>query len=187
MNGPIPGQSLTKTPRNALYERAPEIVEPNDAIIWHMQKLSDPKRLDNLLFTLEYGLPVKHATQAALTFAVAKGIHNIDISLIIAPAIHKFIATTAKEANIEYLDDFKNAEMEAEDEKIKVTALLDKAMAETPVEERDEGYEMLSDFAESVPEMDVTQDTEGEIDPEVEEVASEIEAKPQPRGLMARG
>ena len=56
MNGPIPGQSLTKTPRNALYERAPEIVEPNDAIIWHMQKLSDPKRLDNLLFTLEYGL-----------------------------------------------------------------------------------------------------------------------------------
>ena len=82
---------------------------------------------------------------------------------------------------------FKNAEMEAEEEKIKVTALLDKAMAETPLEERDEGYDMLSEFAESVPEMDVTQDTEGEIDPEVEEVASEIEAKPQPRGLMARG
>lgn len=187
MDGPIPGQSLTKTPRNALYERAPEIVDPNDAIIWHMTKLSDPSRLDNLLFTLEYGLPVKHATQAALTTAVAKGIHNIDISLIIAPVIHKFIASTAEEAGIEYLDDFKNTKMKEEDERNKVQALLDKALAETPVEERDEGYEMLGEFAEATPEMDVTQETEGEVAPEVEGVAAEVEAKPEPRGLMARG
>lgn len=187
MDGPIPGQSLTKTPRNALYERAPEIVDPNDAIIWHMTKLSDPSRLDNLLFTLEYGLPVKHATQAALTTAVAKGIHNIDISLIIAPVIHKFIASTAEEAGIEYLDDFKNTQMKEEDERNKVQALLDKAIAETPVEERDEGYEMLGEFAETTPEMDVTQETEGEVSPEVADVAAEVEAKPEPRGLMARG
>ena len=187
MDGPIPGQSLTKTPRNALYERAPEIVDPNDAIIWHMTKLSDPSRLDNLLFTLEYGLPVKHATQAALTTAVARGIHNIDISLIIAPVIHKFIASTAEEAGIEYLDDFKNAKMKEEDERNKVQALLDKALAETPVEERDEGYEMLGEVAEATPELDVTQETEGEVSPEVADVAAEVEAKPEPRGLMARG
>lgn len=187
MNGPIPGQSLAKTPRNALYERAPEIVEPNDAIIWHMTKLSDPSRLDNLLFTLEYGLPVKHATQAALTSAVAKGIHNIDISLIIAPVIHKFIATAAKEAGVDYLDDFKDEEMKADSERLKVKVLLDKALAETPVEERDEGYEMLSEFSEVTPDIDVDQETQGEIAPEVEEAASEVEAKPQQRGLMARG
>ena len=187
MDGPIPGQSLTKTPRNALYERPPEITEPNDAILWHMEKLSDPKRLDNLLFTLEYGLPVKHATQAALTLAVAKGIHNIDVSLVIAPVIHKFIASTAEEAGVKYLDDFKNADMTEESEKNKVQALLDKAISETPVEEQDEGYEMLGEFSESVPDLDVTQDTEGEVSPEVQEVASEVEAKPQPRGLMARG
>jgi len=186
MDGPIPGQSLTKTPRNALYERAPEIVEPNDAIVWHMEKLSDPKRLDNLLFTLEYGLPVKHATQAALTIAVAKGIHNLDISLIIAPVIHKFIASTAKEAGIDYLDDFKNAGMKEQEEKEKLGLLLDKAISETPVEERDEGYEMLGDFAEVIPDVDTGLDTEGEISPEVEEVAEEVGAKPQ-RGLMARG
>lgn len=187
MDGPIPGQSLTREPRNAPYERPPEIVEPNEAIIWHMQKLSDPERLDNLLFTLEYGLPVKHATQAALTVAVSQGIHNIDVSLIIAPVIHKFIATTAEEAGIDYLDDFKNTESKEEDERKKVRVLLEKAMSETPVEERDEGYEMLGSFAEASPEMDVSQDTEGEIAPEVEEVAAEVEAKPQPRGLMARG
>ena len=47
LDGPILSQSLTKTPRNALYERPPEITDPNDAVLWHMQ-LSDPERLDNL-------------------------------------------------------------------------------------------------------------------------------------------
>lgn len=190
MDGPIPGQSLTKTPRNALYERPPEITDPNDAVIWHMEKLSDPKRLDNLLFTLEYGLPVKHATQAALTIAVAKGIHNLDVSLIIAPVIHKFIASTAEEAGVEYLDDFKNTETTEKEEKDKVGILLDKALSETPIEERDEGYEMLGEFAEAVPDIDVAQETEGEISPDVSDVAdalTEEAPKSKSRGLMARG
>lgn len=187
MNGPIPGQSLTKAPRNALYERPSEITDYNDAIIWHMKKLSDPKRLDNLLFTLEYGLPVRHATQAALTMAVSKGIHNIDVSLIIAPVVHKFIATTAEEAGIDFIHDFEDLKMAEEEEKGKVQALLDKAMSETPVEERDEGYEMLGEFSEAVPELDVDLETEGKVDPDVEDLASELEVKPQARGLMARG
>jgi hypothetical protein len=77
--------------------------------------------------------------------------------------------------------------MKEQEEKEKVKILLDKAMAETPVEERDEGYEMLGEFSEATPDIDVTQETEGEIAPEVEEVAAEVEAKPQQRGLMARG
>lgn len=188
MNGPIPGQSLTRTPRNALYERPPEIVEPNDAIMYHIRKLSEPERIDNLLFTLEYGLPVRHATQAALTTAVAQGIHNIDISLIIAPVVHKYIASLAEQAGVPYKDDFENAEMREEDERNKIKILLTQAMEETPVEERDAGYEMLGEFAEAVPEMDVSQETEGEVAPEVEELAEAVE-EPQekPRGLMAKG
>lgn len=189
MDGPIPGQSLTKTPRNALYERPPEIADPNEAVIWHMKKLSDPKRLDNLLFTLEYGVPVKHATQAALTTAVAQGIHSIDVSLIIAPVVHKFISSTAEEAGIDYLDDFEDKEENAQDEKAKAQALLRKSVEETPVEERDEGYQMLSEMSESVASMDVEQETQGEVAEELQEVAAAIEEEPQekPRGLMARG
>ena len=185
-NGPIPGQSLTKTPRNAPYERPPEIAEPNDAIIWHMRRLVEPERLDNLLFTLEYGVPVKHVTQSLLTVAVAKGIHNIDVSLVIAPVIHKFIASTAEEAGVSFVHDFENKEMKEADEKRKVLILLEKAMAETPKEEQDAGYEMMGELAEAVPAMDIEQETQGDISPEVEEAASEVEATPQ-RGLMARG
>ncbi len=187
LDGPIPGQSLTKTPRNALYERAPEITDPNDAVLWHMRKLSDPERLDNLLFTLEYGLPIKHATQAALTTAVAKGIHNIDISLIIAPVIHKYMKVTAEQAGINYLEDFKNTGLAEEQKKERINLLLQKAMDETPEDERDAGFEMLGEFSEATPSMDITQETKGEIPQEVEGVSEAIEQKPQPRGLMSRG
>lgn len=187
LDGPIPGQSLTKTPRNALYERPPEITDPNDAVLWHMRKLSDPERLDNLLFTLEYGLPIKHATQAALTTAVAKGIHNIDISLIIAPVIHKYMKVTAEQAGINYIEDFKNTELAEEQRRERVNLLLQKAMDETPEDERDAGFEMLGEFSEATPTMNIEQETTGDIPEEVEGIASEIKEKPQPRGLMSRG
>jgi hypothetical protein len=74
------------------------------------------------LFTLEYGVPVKHATQAALTAAVAKGIHNIDISLIIAPVVHKFIVLLQKKLALNTLMTLK-IEMKAEDERIRLSTL----------------------------------------------------------------
>ena len=77
--------------------------------------------------------------------------------------------------------------MVEEEERAKVKVLLEKAIAETPVEERDEGFEMLGEFSEATPSMDVEQETTGDVPQEVEGIAEEIEEKPQPRGLMARG
>ena len=48
-------------------------------------------------------------------------------------------------------------------------------------------FEMLGEFSEATPTMDVTQETKGEIPQEVEGVSEAIEQKPQPRGLMSRG
>ena len=93
-----------------------------------MNRLSDPERLDNLLFSLEFGLPIKHATQAALTTAVARGIHNIDVSLIIAPVIHKYMKVTAEKAGINYIEDFKNTELVEEEKRNRLNLLLQKAM-----------------------------------------------------------
>lgn len=39
---PIPGQSLTTTPKNAPYERPPEITDPEQAMQIHMYRLNDP-------------------------------------------------------------------------------------------------------------------------------------------------
>ena len=40
---PIPGQSLTSTPKGAPYERPPEINDPMEALEMHLDNLDNPK------------------------------------------------------------------------------------------------------------------------------------------------
>ena len=38
---PVPGQSLTTTPKSAPYERPPEITDPIEALDYHLDKLDN--------------------------------------------------------------------------------------------------------------------------------------------------
>ena len=55
----IPGQSLTDEPRNFPWERPPEIVDPDEAIRYHIDRVSKEDVIDNIFFALEFGVPVK--------------------------------------------------------------------------------------------------------------------------------
>ena len=90
MDGPIPGQSLTREPKNAVMERPPEIADPNEAVEYYLEKIADPETLDNILHTLEVGMPVKILVEAMLTTGVAGGIHSIDVSLAIADVVQEY-------------------------------------------------------------------------------------------------
>ena len=102
----IPGQSLTSEPKNATYENPPEMTNPEDAVFWHLDSLSEPDKLEALLDAMELGLDVVTLTEGILRGAVAAGRHSIDVSLIVAPIIHEFIKTTADKAGIDYEEGF---------------------------------------------------------------------------------
>jgi len=183
MDGPIPGQSLTREPKKARYERPPEIADPNEAVDYHLTKIANPKVLDDILHALELGLPVKTMTQTMLTLAVANGIHNIDVSLVIADVVEEYLISTALEAGIEFREDFDKTEETNEKKKKRVDALLRKAIDEIDEDESDEGYMLLEGMSDLVSsEMgkggEPTDDT-----PEVEEETP----KEKPAGLMSRG
>jgi len=38
---PVPGQSLTTTPKSAPYERPPEITDPMEALDYHLDKIDN--------------------------------------------------------------------------------------------------------------------------------------------------
>ena len=88
---PIPGQSLTKEPRSYAWEDPPKYSKPEDALMWHMDRLEEPERTKAVLTLLELGLDVVTLTEGVLRGGVVQGIHNIDVSLIIAPIIHEYI------------------------------------------------------------------------------------------------
>ena len=107
---PIPGQSLTTEPKNAPYERPPEIVDPVEALDAHIENLLKPGAMEDVLYFLEYGIDLVTLVQGILRGAVIEGIHSIDVSLIIAPVIHEYIKGFADASDLDYDEGFENNE-----------------------------------------------------------------------------
>ena len=147
----VPGQSLTDYPKNYPWERPPEITDPGEAIKFHIDRIADEDVIDNVLDLLEFGIPAKTLSESMMTVAVGSGIHSIDVSLIIEPIVRDFMMKA---------DEMTMAER---------ASLFDEAVASTPEDERDKGFEIVKEAAESMKEEPV-----------------EEEIKEEPKGLMAR-
>jgi protein-tyrosine-phosphatase len=124
LRGPIPGQSFADKPGNYPWERPPETADPKVALSKHLKKMSGAKYMDSALYMMEVGLPVEVLTNTTLTMAVGRGIHSIDVGLIIAPAIHKEIVSIAEMAGIEYDEYFPEEEEEKEAAKERIKAVI---------------------------------------------------------------
>ena len=161
----VPGQSLTDYPKNYPWERPPEMTDPNDAIKFHIDRIADEDVIDNVLDLLEFGVPAKTLSESMMTAAVGSGIHSIDVSLIVEPIVRDFIMKAADMAGVNYKEAFKPNEMTMAER----ASLFDDAVASTPEGERDKGFELVKEAAESMKEEPVEEPTEEE-----------------PKGLMAR-
>ena len=156
---PIPGQSLTATPRNLPFERPPEVNDPLDALMMHIDKIDDPRALKDMVAFIEKGLTLVALVEGMLRSAVMSGIHSIDLSLIIAPALHEYIRGMLVEAGIEFKEGFKEDDP---DDGIDYDRDKEKALA------------MLRNLGE-----------DEDLDPPTEEV-EEVKEKEPMMGLMAR-
>lgn len=110
LNAPIPGQSLLSTPGNAPYERPPEMNDPEEVVMYYLEKMEDPKKVTAALDALEMGLTVKDLTTGMLRAGVSEGMHSIDVSLIIAPVLHEQIRSIASAAEIEFEEGIEEEE-----------------------------------------------------------------------------
>ena len=173
---PVPGQSLTTTPKAAPYERPPETADPMEAIGKHLDNLTKEGVMEDLVFFIEQGLDIQTLTEGILRSAVMEGIHSVDVSLIIGPVIFEFIRGIAIDADIEFDDGLDNP-----DAKRAIMVQRDSVRARKILNDLDLGEDLpdsLSLEDTEMPEID-----ESAIEEEPEEVPEESE---QPRGLMAR-
>ena len=168
-DAPIPGQSLTDTPKNAPYERPPEIVDPIEAIDTHIAKLNEDGAMEDVLYFLEMGVDLKTMVQGILRSAVVSGIHSIDLSLIIAPVIHEYIKGFADATDLEYNEGFEDKEG-----KEAISYRRDVARAKKMLDKLREEQGMAP-----MPEPEM----EPEMEPEEPEM---VEEEPVKTGLMAR-
>tara|TARA_R110002050_G_scaffold216674_1_gene352710 strand:- start:680 stop:1210 length:531 start_codon:yes stop_codon:yes gene_type:complete len=170
-NGPIPGQSLTTEPKNAAYERPPEVFDPLEALDVHLSNLSKPEAMEDALYFLELGLDLVTLVEGIVRSAVIEGIHSIDVSLIIAPVIHEHIKAAATKAGIDFDEGFDNPER---DEAVQY--------------ERDtmRAKKMLKKLREQEGEPEELNMMEEEEPMEEEAEVETTDIAPAPMGLMAR-
>ena len=193
---PIPGQSLTMTPKNAPWERPPEMTDVKDVIDDYIDTISSEEVVDDLLMMLKLNVPIEPIVESLTSLGIYKGKHSPDVKLLVAPVIHKYIELIAKKAGIPVRDsiaeDKTKAKQERDENRVKV--LLMKKLESMPdTTEPDLGMDLaeqtlgaLGDTAMEEPSMeepsmDTPIDAPQEQTPEVPEPSME-----EPSGLMSR-
>jgi len=151
---PIPGQSLTDTPKNAPWERPPAITDPEEAVLVHIEHLSDPEKMESIMEAVSLGLDIQTITKGITRSAVQNGIHSIDVSLIVQPVVHEMIKQAAETLDLEYDEGFDNKKQEAKHKELiiqervkkklrdskglvqeKASPVVEESIVETPIEE----------------------------------------------------
>lgn len=104
LDGPIPGQSLTRELGNAPWEQPPLYAKPEAALANHLKQLSKGNRMDDLLFLVGQGFPISTFVDSLLTTSVMEGYHTADVSQLIAPVLHTYIKEAAQSAGVSYTE-----------------------------------------------------------------------------------
>lgn len=166
----IPGQSLTAEPKNAPYENPPQYSTPEDALEFHLDRLTQKDKMDAIVDALELGLDVVTLTEGILRGAVLDGRHSVDISLLISPIIHEFIKTTADKSGIEYDEGFPDESAEEEKVRRAITDRKAKRIIEEHKKTGDVKTPIEEDMEDDIEDAEVLEETPAEA----------------PKGLMAR-
>ena len=189
-NRPVPGQSLTSTPKGAPYERPPEINDPVKALDYHLDILDNPKAVEQAMFMLEMGIDLSTLVEGITRNAVVEGMHSIDISLIVAPVIHEYLKGYADSLGVKYDEGFED---KGEDER--VSYARNEMLARKFLAERQEGEGNMRDgertYFEDYETDEIDQDMvvtpeDIEIKKVIREGQGDMASVEKPKGLMAR-
>lgn len=189
---PIPGGSLTShKPGERQWERPPEIASVEEALKYYMERLSDEDIIDDFMVAIESGIAIVPMVEALYLSNVMRGVHSLDVGILIAPALTEYFAAVARSYEIDYKMSNKNYKKERrEKEEAKIAMLLQAAVREAKTQ--DEGTSMLQSMADYLISEQEGEPMAEEQPPEPEELQqidepAEEPMPPEGAGLMARG
>lgn len=184
-----PGFSLTQEPKGAPFENPPDITDPEEAAMYHLDRMNNADAFEDISYFLEEGIDIPTLVQGILRNAVFQGVHSIDVSLIVAPTLHEFIKDIGDITGVDYDEGISNdgdraviryqrnvARAEKMLEKLGVSAERTMSGEET---EEDDG---MKDQMEAMIVADTEEKPMEEVTPEETAEAPMEELK----GLMAR-
>lgn len=155
---PIPGQSLTDEPGSVPWEQPPKFSEPQEALSYHIEKLSDDAVMDNVLGMVDAGVPIDIMVGTMLTSAVMDGIHSVDVKLLIGPLLFSHVKALAMAAQIEFKESMADYDDKDEIARIKrarrLASKIEMKRSMMSAKGMDAGDELQQDVAEAMLEQE---------------------------------
>lgn len=102
LDGPIPGQSLTSEPGARPWENPARYATVEDTLSFYLENLSQPKKMASILDKIEEGAPLTLIADTLQTVGVSKGVHSLDVGVLISPVLIEFMKAAAEQEGIEY-------------------------------------------------------------------------------------
>ena len=87
ISGPTPGESLTKEPGAAKYEKPPQYAEVDDAIASVVNNLTKPKNYAAFLDALDEGMPIEALVAPTVFGGFSEGKWTVDVALLMTPIL----------------------------------------------------------------------------------------------------
>lgn len=140
MLAPIPGMSLTKTPKNQPWEQPPKFVKKEEALAFYFERMNNPETLDDMLFLLKRKFPIESLVESMTSFGVMEGYHTPDVKVLISPIIHEHIKILCEALKIKAVEwaGPTDEEKKAEKDKERMEILIKEALENpTPPDEDD--------------------------------------------------
>ena len=101
-DAPIAGMSLTSELGGRPWQKPAKNVEVEDAINEFIPQITNPKFIEHLLDVLESGVPILSIANSLQTGGVMKGLHTIDVGILMLPVLVELLSYIADEAGVEY-------------------------------------------------------------------------------------
>jgi hypothetical protein len=79
---PIPGQSLTQEQGGAPFEHPPQFTDPNDALEYMFDKLTEARQVVRLVLMVKKGVPVEYIARAIVFQGFSSGKWTPDVAML---------------------------------------------------------------------------------------------------------
>jgi len=111
---PVPGQSLTDEPGNYPWEHPPQYTDPEEAMSFLYDRVSEPEVVEQVIGMLDSGAPVEAIVRVMTFSGFMNGKFNPDLAFVLVQPLMNMISAIGIRAGIEKmalsLEDLSNKE-----------------------------------------------------------------------------
>lgn len=100
IDGPIPGENFTADTRNYPWHRAPDLVDYDEVVEYVVGQLEEPRAFSTVITMMKAGASLTGIVSTINMINIADGKYPIDVSLLVAGPIARYVQLLAKQNGI---------------------------------------------------------------------------------------